>query len=85
MKFRTEILNQAYELLGNIAWINEIESGEVYQYGVQFQIEENEQSKLDKDLNALAIEVREGIPSHTKIFVGDPVSRIKEQRKKLQK
>lgn len=85
LKFRTEILNRAYELHGKIAWSNEIESGEVYEYGVQFQIEENVQLELDKDLNALAIKIREGVPSYTKIFVGDPVSRIKEQKKKLQK
>ena len=54
LKFGTKILNQTYELHGNIAWTNEIESGEVYEYGVQFQIEENEQLKLDKSLNLLA-------------------------------
>jgi diguanylate cyclase (GGDEF)-like protein/PAS domain S-box-containing protein len=83
LKFGTEILNQAYELHGNIVWINEIEGGEVYEYGVQFQIEENEQLELVKNLNLLAIKIREGVPSHTQIFVGDPVSRIKEQKKKL--
>jgi Tfp pilus assembly protein PilZ len=83
LKFGTEILNQAYELHGNIVWINEIEGGEVYEYGVQFQIEENEQLELVKNLNLLAIKIREGVPSHTQIFVGDPVNRIKEQKKKL--
>ncbi len=80
LKFETEILNRVYELHGNIAWINEIESGEVYEYGVQLQIEEVEQLKLDRDLNLLAFKIREGVPSHTQIFVGDPVSRIKEQK-----
>ncbi|WP_243767791.1 EAL domain-containing protein [Paenibacillus agricola] len=79
-KFRTEILNQAYELHGNIAWSNEIEGGEVYEYGVQFHIEKNEQLELVKNLNLLAIKIREGVPSNTQIFVGDPVSRIKEQK-----
>jgi diguanylate cyclase (GGDEF)-like protein/PAS domain S-box-containing protein len=82
LKFETVILNQAYELHGNIAWINEIEGGEVYEYGVQFHIEENEQLELIKILNLLAIKTREGVPSHTQIFVGDPISRIKEQKKK---
>ena len=77
LKFGTKILNQTYELHGNIAWINEIESGEVYEYGVQFQIEENEQLKLDKSLNLLAF--KEGVPAHTQIFIGDPVSRIKDK------
>lgn len=36
LKFETEILNQSYELHGNIIWINEIESGEVYEYGVTY-------------------------------------------------
>ncbi|NRF96063.1 EAL domain-containing protein [Paenibacillus frigoriresistens] len=85
LKFRTEILNQAYELHGSIAWINEIEGGEVYEYGVQFQIEENERLELMKKINLLAIKIREGIPSQTQIFVGDPVSTIKEKKKKLQK
>ncbi|TXK76717.1 EAL domain-containing protein [Paenibacillus sp. N3.4] len=82
LKFGTEILNQVYELYGNIAWINEMENGEVYEYGVQFQIEENIQLELIKNLNLLAIKIREGVPSHTQIFVGDPVSRIKEQKKR---
>ncbi|NHN29629.1 EAL domain-containing protein [Paenibacillus agricola] len=85
LKFKTEILNQAYELHGNIAWINEIEAGDVYEYGIQFQIEENEQLELVKNLNLLAIKIREGVPSHTQIFIGDPVNVIKEQKKKLQK
>ncbi|NHN34833.1 EAL domain-containing protein [Paenibacillus agricola] len=85
LKFSTEILNRAYELHGNIAWSNEIEGGEVYEYGVQFHIEENEQLEMVKNLNLLAIKIREGVPPHTQIFVGDPVSRIKEQKKKLQK
>ncbi|NOU94857.1 EAL domain-containing protein [Paenibacillus sp. LMG 31456] len=83
LKFGTEILHQAYELHGNIVWMNEIEGGEVYEYGVQFQIEENKQLELVKNLNLLAIKIREGVPPHTQIFVGDPVSRIKEQKKKL--
>jgi len=69
LKFRTEILNQAYELHGNIVWINEIKGG-VYEYGVQFQIEENEQLELAKNLNLLAIKIHEGVPSNTQIFVG---------------
>ncbi len=81
LKFETEILNQAYELHGNIAWINEIEVGVVYEYGVQFQIEENILLKLSENLNILAFQI-EGVPSHTHLFVGDPVSRIKEQKKK---
>jgi diguanylate cyclase (GGDEF)-like protein/PAS domain S-box-containing protein len=61
LKFKTEILNQNYELYGNIAWFNEIEGGEVYEYGVQFQIEERDQFELVKNLNELAINIREGI------------------------
>lgn len=53
LRFGMEILNQAYELFGNIVWINEIEGGKVYEYGVQFQIEENDQLKLVKNLNIL--------------------------------
>lgn len=81
--FETEILNQTYELKGNITWSNEIEGGEVYEYGVQFQIEENEQLALVQDLNLLAIKILEGVPAHTQIFVGNPINRIKEKAKKV--
>ena len=82
LKFETEILNQPYNLLGKVAWSNELENGTVYEYGIQFQIEENEQLELVQNLNLLAIKIREGIPAHTRIFIGDPVKSIKEQLKK---
>lgn len=82
LEFKTEILNQAFTLQGNIAWSNDIEEGEVFEYGVQFQIESNEQQRLSKQLNMLAILIRDGFPAHTQLYIGNPVSRIKEQNNK---
>jgi hypothetical protein len=82
LKFETEILNQSYNLLGKIAWSNELENGAVYEYGVQFEMDESERLELIRNLNVLAIKIREGTPAHTRIFLGDPVKSIKEQLKK---
>lgn len=62
LKFGTKIVDQDYELHGNIVWINEIECDEVYEYGVQFKIEESEQLELIKNLDLLAIKISEGVP-----------------------
>ncbi|WP_052769911.1 EAL domain-containing protein [Paenibacillus sp. IHB B 3415] len=83
LKFETEILHQPTNLLGKISWTNELENGAVYEYGVQFQMEESERLELIRNLNNLEIQVREGTPAHTRIFLGDPVKSIKEQLKKV--
>ncbi|HEY0827455.1 MAG TPA: EAL domain-containing protein, partial [Bacilli bacterium] len=84
LKFDTVILGHKYELYGNVAWFNDIQDGEVYEYGFQFHIEENEQIPLIKNLNTLAIKLREGNVPKTQIYIGDPVARIKERKKKTQ-
>jgi diguanylate cyclase (GGDEF)-like protein/PAS domain S-box-containing protein len=84
LKFKTEILSLAHELEGTVVWFNEVISGEVYEYGVQFLIEENEQSDLIENLNQLSIKLREGHPPHTQLFIGDPVIELRN-RLRLQK
>jgi len=79
LKFTTEILNQTYELEGIVVWFNEIMDGEVYEYGVQFLIEENEQLELIRNLNLLGIKLREGHPPQTQIFIGDPVIELRNR------
>ncbi len=77
LKFKTQIMNQMYEIHGFIVWTNEIDD-KIYEYGVQFQMKEVEHAELVNGLNILAIKQLEGILPQTQNDIGDPVLRIKE-------
>ncbi|MER2090493.1 MAG: EAL domain-containing protein [Sporosarcina sp.] len=56
LEFTTEILGELVEVKGNVVWREVV--GEFFQYGLQFQVSENEQQLLTKLLNNFAIQIR---------------------------
>lgn len=80
LMIKTQIANQSYVLYGCIVWYSEVEH-DIYEYGVQFQMKEKEHDELVSALNILAINQRDGMMTHTQIYVGDPILRIKELKK----
>lgn len=78
--FKTQIVNQLYVLHGFIVWYNELDN-DIYEYGIQFQMNENEQVELVNSLNLLTIKLRDGVPPQTQMYIGDPVTRIKELKR----
>ncbi len=79
--FKTEILNVSYSLSGKVVWYREVDEAGIYEYGVYFVIEPKEQDELIQVLNRLAIYMRDGLPPHTTIYLGDPVPLLKETRR----
>ena len=80
LKFKIRMDNQMYVLYGFIVWYNELDN-DIHEYGVQFQMKEQENDDLVNALNILATRQRDGIPPQAQIYVGDPMLRIKELKK----
>ena len=57
LEFKTEILGKTITMYGSVVWMKELKS-EIYQYGLEFSIDENERSVLTQLLNKLAILLR---------------------------
>ncbi|WP_170289680.1 EAL domain-containing protein [Cytobacillus depressus] len=57
LEFETEILGETIKMYGSVVWMNEIKAG-IYQYGLEFLVEENERLNLAKLLNKFAILLR---------------------------
>ena len=55
-QFETTILNQHIKLNGHIVWKNEVK--DIFQYGVQFSIDENERTRLIKILNHFSLQLK---------------------------
>lgn len=54
LQFTTHLLNEKLVLNGSTVWTNEINS-RIFEYGIQFNMDENDRSKLTKMLNSLQI------------------------------
>lgn len=80
LKFKTRMDNQKYVLHGFIVWYNELDT-DIHEYGVQFQMKEQEINDLVNALHILASRQRDGIPPQTQFYLGDPMLRIKELKK----
>ncbi|ARD46980.1 EAL domain-containing protein [Sporosarcina sp. P33] len=57
LKFETYIFGETITLLGSIVWMNEIKP-DIYQYGLEFTINESERAMITLVLHKLAIELR---------------------------
>lgn len=57
LEFETEILGNTITLYGSVAWMKELKH-QIYQYGLEFSIDENERTNLAKLLNKLSILLR---------------------------
>ena len=54
LQFTTHLLNEKLVLNGSTVWTNEINS-RIFEYGIQFNMDENDRRKLTKILNSLQI------------------------------
>ncbi|MCR2821402.1 EAL domain-containing protein [Lederbergia panacisoli] len=57
LSIETEILGETVALIGKIMWMKELYD-DVYQYGIEFMIEEPERDSLAKLVNALTVKIR---------------------------
>ncbi|MEH7121867.1 EAL domain-containing protein [Bacillus sp. JJ1773] len=57
LEFQTEILGETISMYGSVVWMHEAKPG-IFQYGLEFLVEENERSNLAKLLNKFAILLR---------------------------
>src|SRR5690606_26644128 len=57
LEFETEILGNIITVYGSVAWMKELKH-QIYQYGLEFSIDENERTNLAKLLNKLSILLR---------------------------
>lgn len=80
LMFEIVILGHSYKLSGVIVWCNEIDSG-IYEYGLQFELDEYERAEMLITLNQLAIALRGDYPSSMPFFTGDPIAYLKEMKK----
>lgn len=58
IEFMTEILGRKLTFQGVVVWFQEMDQ-QIYQYGIEFLIEEQEQSALTRLLNELALHLRD--------------------------
>ncbi|MBS4179162.1 EAL domain-containing protein [Lederbergia citrea] len=54
LEFETQIMNETIQLKGHIIWKEEV-NDEISEYGIEFIIDENERTNLDKLLNTFTI------------------------------
>lgn len=54
----TEILGQTMEFIGKIVWVKELEE-DIYRYGLEFLIDEEERDSIAKVLNSLTVKLRQ--------------------------
>ena len=57
LEFETEILGNMIKMYGAVVWMREVKSG-IYQYGLEFSMEESERSVLTQLLNKFALLLR---------------------------
>ena len=57
LKFKTELLGKVINICGSPVWIKEMQ-GDLYKYGIQFNINENTRTDLISLLNQLQIKMR---------------------------
>lgn len=57
LEFKTYLFGETIKLLGCIVWINEIRP-DIYQYGIEYVIDESERAEVTPLLNKLAIKLR---------------------------
>ena len=57
LEFETEILGNMIKMYGAVVWMKEVKSG-IYQYGLEFSMDERERSVLTQLINKLVILLR---------------------------
>jgi len=58
LEIETYLFGETIKLLGYIVWMNEIKP-EIYQYGLEYAIDESKRAELAPILNKLAIKLRQ--------------------------
>jgi diguanylate cyclase (GGDEF)-like protein/PAS domain S-box-containing protein len=82
LEFETEILGNAIKIGGSVVWMDELKSG-IYQYGLEFPIDEMERSDLAHIFNKLAILLKKNplLPNCSFVNV-NPLSFFKQKGEK---
>ncbi|MGO4108084.1 EAL domain-containing protein [Paenibacillus sp. YAF4_2] len=57
LELETQIIHKTIRLYGKVVWLKELESG-IFQYGVEFQINEHERSSLTRTLHELSTQLK---------------------------
>ncbi|MDV6377063.1 EAL domain-containing protein [Sporosarcina sp. GW1-11] len=57
LEFETHLFGETIKLLGSVVWMNEVKL-DMYQYGVEYTIDEGERAEVAPILNKLAIKLR---------------------------
>lgn len=60
LSVETEILGQAMKFIGRIVWLNETEN-ELYNYGIEFIIDESDREELASVLNLLTVKLKNNL------------------------
>lgn len=85
LEFETEILGETINMYGSVVWMHEAKPG-IFQYGLEFLVEETERSNLAKLLNKFAILLRKNpIVPECNFVKTDRYHFIKNQREMLKK
>lgn len=81
LRFDMGILDKQFTLYGQVKWSNEIEEDKVFEYGLQFLIEDTNRDSLVCELNKLAIQLRKDpMVGMTRSYVGDPYKFVKNHK-----
>ena len=71
LEFETQILGEIIQVIGCIVWSHELKDN-LYQYGLQFKINESEQTTLTALLNKFTIQIRkERLPKDCRFIEGN--------------
>lgn len=82
LEFETYLFGEAIKLLGSIVWMKEIKP-DIYQYGVEYVIDESERAEITPILNKLAIKLRKApLVPDCSFVTKDRFSYIKSLRSK---
>lgn len=74
LQFTTQLVNQEIKVVGSPVWTGEIQGG-LYEYGVEFNVDENQRAELIKILNLVQIKMRNNILFAEGRFVSDSLDR----------
>ena len=85
LEFETEILGNLIKMYGTVVWMRELKSG-IYQYGIEYLMDEYERSVLTQLLNKLTILLRKNalVPDCSFVTI-DPYAFFKNKSEKRTK
>jgi hypothetical protein len=81
LRFEMELLGKPFILFGKVMWFNEVEEEKVFEYGIEFVMDDLERDSLVSELNKLAIQLRKGNATGLpRSYIGDPIKFVKDHK-----